>query len=193
MTLMKTSPNSKISLFFPLQIKHFCKSQDLFWAGMMWGLGGWGFGGDAQTIIPEAFRILESISGKGGGKGAQPLWVKGFRSCFNLLADIRTVGQKSWSGIGTRIRLLNDWHFTDWQWETEGWESTCRPDLYFQTVCVFVCVFAFLKGSDVWLVYAQLCAVVSICMLGCVWMHTRVLVVMCESFIVHGNASLPVA
>lgn len=140
-------------------------------------------GGGAQTIIPEAFRILESISGKGGGKGAQPLWVKGFRSCFNLLADIRTVGQKSWSGIWTRIRLLNDWHFTDWHWETEEWESTCRPDLYLQTLCVCVCVCVYLpfcKGvmsglsmhsSVQWFLFV--CFGVCECTHTRAWMHTH--------------------
>lgn len=56
---------------------------------------------EKQTIIPEAFPNLESIYGKGGGKGTQPLWVKGFRSCFNRLDDIRAVRQKSWSGVST--------------------------------------------------------------------------------------------
>lgn len=38
---------------------------------------------EKQTISPEAFPNLESIYGKGVGKGTQPLWVKGLRSCFN--------------------------------------------------------------------------------------------------------------
>lgn len=48
---------------------------------------GWHDGGKKpQTIIPKAFK---SICGM--GVEVQPLWVKGFRSHFNSLADIRAV------------------------------------------------------------------------------------------------------
>lgn len=85
---------------------------------------------EKQTIIPEAFPNLESIYGKGGGKGTQPLWVKGFRSCFNRLHDIRAVRQKSWSGVSTwnpspGLETLDSGTLEDQQRSVSG---ACSPD-----------------------------------------------------------------
>lgn len=54
----------------------------LFWVGMMGGR-------NPKQLSPRHFPILESICGM--GVEVQPLWVKGFRSHFNSLADIRAV------------------------------------------------------------------------------------------------------
>lgn len=53
--------------FFTSESNAFVKSQDLFWVGMM---------GGKQTIIPEAFPILESICGKGGKKARSHFGLK---------------------------------------------------------------------------------------------------------------------
>lgn len=188
MTPLKTPTNYQTSLFFlPLNQR--------LWEIARFILG-W-LDGEKQTIIPEAFPILESICGKRGGKGAQPLWVKGFRSRFNWLADIRTGRQKSWNGIWTRIHLLNDWHLRDWHWENEGRCLASQPAVltYIFIPCMSVCVP--LWGRGVFVLFYMLpcmqtflfvCVGVYECThaCNCVCMFVVVYV----PFILHGNVSL---
>lgn len=103
--------HSFFSFFFYLRIKRFCKIARF--------ILGWHDGGKTNNY-PRGISHPWVNLWERGEKGAQPLWVKGFRSRFNWLPDIRTVKQKSWSGIWTRIHLLNDWHLRDRLQKNEG-------------------------------------------------------------------------
>lgn len=86
---LTTLSNYKMSLPFFAQIRIFQKLLDLFWVGMI---------EKNKQLSQRHFPSLSQFEGK-GGKGTQPLWVKGFRSRFNWLADMGKVEQKTWSGL----------------------------------------------------------------------------------------------
>ena len=178
MTLLKIPKDYHMSLFFSTSNQTFLEMQDLFWVGMM---------GKNKQLSQRHFPSFSQFEGKGGE--AQPLWVKGFRSHFNWLADIITVRQKTWSGLWTWIHLLNDWHLRDWHQENKGrvsCSSPCHPDLYFCTLLLCVCVLLYEEERYLFCLTCR-----SVCVCKHVWacMNTHMHVIVCACLWLCGSLS----
>lgn len=146
--------------------------------------------GEKQTIIPEAFHILESICGKSGGTHSH--FGLGFRSHFNWLADIRMVRQKSWNGLSTESFFqITDTSETDTEWKRGGFLAS-KPAILtyiFYTMFVFcacVCMWACALCVELCMRRRGICLICTYVCVGafvCLWN---------VPYILHTNVYLPV-
>lgn len=161
-------------------------------------------GGGHKQLSQKHFASLSQFQGKVGGKAHSHFGLKDLGHALTYWLTSEQWGRNP--GVESELESVS-WMTDTSQTDTERLRSESQPaaltyicKLYvYACVCVCICLFvrewclaclctALCSG---FYLYASVCVNAHTRVRECT--HTRVLVVMCESLIVHGNASLPVA